>query len=281
MPSAEQIREAQRTTWARLSASWEKWDPIIQGQLGPVGDEMIERLGLGPAPHHLDIASGTGEPGLSVARLVPEGRVVLTDLAPEMLAVAERRARAEGLTNVETRVCSADDLPFADGTFDSATVRFGLMFFPDPARATAELVRVLAPGGRLCSSVWIDPEANPWTSILMAAIATEVALPPPDPDGPGMFRLAAPRQVIDLYEGAGLLEVAEWDVALELVTTSPEQYWEVMSEHVSLAAAALGQVDDEARERIRAHAIAAVRPFEAGGAVRVPGLARCVVGTSP
>ena len=101
---------------------------------------------------------------------------MLTDLAPEMLDVAARRAAAQGIANVETRVCSADDLPFDDATFDSVSVRFGYMFFPDVAKATAEFARVLKPGGRLCSSVWVKPEENPWTTIAMQAIATEAAL---------------------------------------------------------------------------------------------------------
>jgi hypothetical protein len=73
--------------------------------------------------------------------------------------------------------------------------------------------------------------------------------------------------------------VAEWDVGVQLVTESPAQYWEMISEHVSLAVAALQQVDAPAQERIRAHAIAKVRTFEKDGKVRVPGVARCIVGT--
>ena len=136
MPSAEEIRDAQRATWAGLSAGWEKWDSIIMDQLGPVGTAIIERLGI-----------------------------------------------------------------------------------------------------------------------------------------------AAPGYVSALYEAAGLREVAEWDVGVELVTRSPAQYWEMISEHVSLAAAALQQVGEPARERIRANAIAKVSVFEKDGKVRVPGLARCIVGT--
>jgi hypothetical protein len=65
------------------------------------------------------------------------------------------------------------------------------------------------------------------------------------------------------------------------VTRSPEEYWAMISEHVSLAAAALQQVDEPARERIRARAIAEVRAFERDGDIRVPGLARCIAGTKP
>jgi SAM-dependent methyltransferase len=279
MPSAEEIRDGQRATWAGLSVSWEKWDSIIMDQLGPVGAAMIERLGIAEDHHVLDIAAGTGEPGLSIARRTPKGRVVLTDLSPEMLDVAARRAESQGITNIETKVCSADDLPFDDATFDGVSVRFGYMFFPDMAKATAELVRVLKPGGRLCSSVWIEPVANPWTTIAMGAIASEVALAPPDADRPNKYRCATPGYVSALYEGAGLRDITEWDVGVELVTESPEQYWEMISDHVSLVAAALQQVDEPARERMRAVAIAKVRSFEEDGQVRVPGLARCIVGT--
>ena len=281
MPSSEEIRDAQRAAWARLSGGWEKWDAIIMDQMAPVTTAMIERLDIADDQRHLDIAAGTGEPGLTVARLAPRGHVVLTDLAPEMLDVAARRAGTQGITNFETAVCSADDLPFAEGTFDSVSVRFGYMFFPDLAGATAEFARVLRPGGRLCASVWINPADNPWTTIAMRAIGKEVALPPPDPDRPNMYRCADPGHVSALYEAAGLREVAEWDVGVTLVTNSPAEYWQMISEHVSLAVAALGQADAAARERIARAVIAEVGAYEDGGEVRVPGMARCIVGTKP
>jgi ubiquinone/menaquinone biosynthesis C-methylase UbiE len=191
MPSADEIRQAQRATWAELSAGWDKWDSVIMDQLAPVSAAILGSLDIAEDQQHLDIAAGTGEPGLSIAQLSPKGRVVLTDLVAEMLDIAARRARAQGIANIETRVCSADDLPFDDATFDSVSVRFGYMFFPDVAKATAEFARVLKPGGRLCSSVWVKPDENPWTAVAMEAIATEAVLAPADPDGPNMFRCAA------------------------------------------------------------------------------------------
>lgn len=282
MASADEIRDGQRAAWDGLSAAWEKWDGVISAQLAPLSDAMIEVLQLAADQEHLDIASGTGEPGLTIARCCPQGRVVLTDLSPEMLAVAQRRAETQGVTNVETRVCSADDLPFADAAFDSVSVRLGFMFFPNLAAAAAELVRVLRPGGRLSAAVWVHPDRNPWTSVAMAAIATEVTLPPPDPDGPNMYRCGAPGAVAALYEEAGLVDVAEQDVEVELVTESAEAYWAVLSEHVSLAQAALRQVDEAARDRMRAAAVAGVRRYQgADGRVRVPGVTRVIVGTRP
>jgi hypothetical protein len=104
----------------------------------------------------------------------------------------------------------------------------------------------------------------------MQAIATEVVVAPPDRDGPNMFRCAAPEYVSALYAEAGLREVAEWDVDVELVTRSPQEYWQMISEHVSLVVAALQQVDEPARERIRAHTIAEVSALGRDGEVRVP-----------
>jgi hypothetical protein len=113
----------------------------------------------------------------------------------------------------------------------------------------------------------------------MDAIASEVALPPADPNGPNMYRCASPGAVGALFEAAGLRSVTEWDVPVELVTRSAEEYWEMIREHVSLAVVALRGVDDAARRRIGARAIAGVAPYVRDGQVRVPGLARCTVGT--
>ncbi len=278
MPSRDEIRDDQLQAWDGLAAGWDKWNSVIMDQLRPVGAAMISELDIAEDQHHLDIASGTGEPGLSVAEVAPRGHVVLTDLAPQMLDIAARQARQRGITNVGTRVCSADNLPFADASFDSVSVRFGYMFLPDLAGATAEFARVLRPGGRVCSSVWAKREENPWVNIALAAIATEVELPPVDPDRPNMFRCAVPGYVSALYERAGLADVAEWEVGVELVMQSPASYWEMVSEHVSPAVSALAHVDGPARERIGKAVIAEAGEYEVDGQVRIPGTARCIVG---
>jgi hypothetical protein len=94
---------------------------------------------------------------LSIARLSPKGRVVLTDLAAEMLDVAARRAKAQGIANIETKVCS-DDLPFNDATFDSVSVRFGTcssLTWPGDGR-----VRPRAQAGRMSLLVGMGSEAD-------------------------------------------------------------------------------------------------------------------------
>lgn len=275
--SADDIRDAQRRTWAALAPAWDAWDDVITAQLGPVTEAMVDGLALAPDAHHLDVASGTGEPGLTMAALCPRGSVVLTDLSPEMLEVARRKAISRGLANVDTRVAGAEHLTFPDGCFDSVSVRFGYMFIPDPATATAEFVRVLKPGGRLCAAVWADPDDNPWTGLVLDAVRQEIALPPPAPGAPDMYRFAPPGSLASTFRDAGLADVREWDVPVALRVSSAAEYWDLMTEHVSVVAQALLSVDDATRGRIRSRTVEALASFEVDDAVNVPGLARCIL----
>ena len=279
MPSAEEIRTAQRETWDRFAGGWEKWDPVVLATIGGVAAAMIDSLDVTATQLHLDVASGTGEPGLTIAALAPQGRVVLTDLSTGMLDAARRRAEAKALTNVELHEASADDLPFDDGRFDSVTCRFGLMFFPDLDAAAAEMARVLRDGGRLSAAVWAGPDANPWITMPVAAIGAEVALPPPDPNAPGMFRCAAPEAMSRLFESVGLHDVREWDVPTAMVADSPEQYWQLLNEVAAPVVGALSEVDEAGRDRIAAKVMQEARAYESDGKLRIPGQARCIVGT--
>jgi SAM-dependent methyltransferase len=127
----EQIRDQQQASWDKFSAGWKKWDALVLDWLAPVGLELLDSARLRPDSYVLDIASGTGEPALSAAARCPQGKVMMTDLAEQMLLVAKESAARRGLRNVETRQCDAGALPFADKTFDAVTARFAFIFFPD------------------------------------------------------------------------------------------------------------------------------------------------------
>ena len=264
-----------------LSSGWEKWDAIIMDQLRPVSDAMIERLAIAADQQHLDIASGTGEPGLTIAASRRDGHVVLTDLSPEMLAIADRRADAPRDHEHRDRRRAAPTTCRSTRRASTASrCGSGTCSFPTWPGRPPEFARVLQPGGRLAASVWIKPDANPWTSLVMQAIAVEVTLAHrPTRTDRACSGAPSPGQVSALFEAAGLHDVEEWDVAVELVTRTPTEYWDMISEHVSLAVAALAQVDQPARDRIRAAVIDHVSVYDDGTAVRVPGMARCIVGT--
>lgn len=279
MSTSDEIRETQRRAWDDLSSLWDKWDAVIQRQLQPVGAAMVAALGAQDDHHVLDVASGSGEPGLTIAAQVPRGRVVLSDLSPQMLDVAVRRAAARRIANIETTVCSADDLPFDDASFHGVAARFGYMFFPELDTATAEMARVLRSGGRLTASVWAARGDNPWATIVVDAVGEEVELPAPPPGAPGVFRCSAPGLMPSLLEAAGLRDVQEVDVPVVVEAPTPELGWEVLSEHVAPAAAALSRLDDAGRARVRDRVVGQLEAFVVDGGVRVPGLARVAVGT--
>ena len=156
----EEIREQQKAAWNKFSPGWKKWDDLAMDFLKPVGDEIIRLINPKGADIVLDIAAGTGEPGLTIATMLKGGKVIITDLSEDMLEIARENAMNRGIQNIETRACDVCELPFADNTFDAISCRFGFMFFPDMLLAAKEMVRVLKPGGRIATSVWNVPEKN-------------------------------------------------------------------------------------------------------------------------
>jgi ubiquinone/menaquinone biosynthesis C-methylase UbiE len=111
--------------------------------LAPMGNVMIEYIQPLEQKLILDIASGTGEPALTVASLLHKGHIVMTDLSEDMLAIAKAKAISLSLQNVDTKVCDVTELPFADNRFDAVTCRFEVMFFPDMRLTAREMIRVL------------------------------------------------------------------------------------------------------------------------------------------
>ncbi len=212
----DQIRDQQRDTWDRFSAGWKTWDELVTGWLAPFGAAMIQHARLREDANVLDVAAGTGEPGLTAAALVPHGRVTVTDLAERMLEIAAESAARRGLRNVETQVCDAGSLPFADASFDAVLCRFGFMFLPDIAAAADELARVAKPGARICVAVWSEPEQNPWATTIMGTISRHVAVPTPSPGSPGLFRCARGGFMRDVFAAAGLRDIAEEQVSSEM-----------------------------------------------------------------
>jgi SAM-dependent methyltransferase len=279
MANPKEIQEQQRQTWDRFSGGWTKWDEMVLRMLQPAGDEIIRALKLEDENEHLDVATGTGEPGLSIAARLPRGRVVLTDVSAGMLAAAEANAEARGLTNVELRECGVDPLPFEDASFDSISCRFGLMFFPSVVESVSEFVRVLRPGGRLAATVWAEPAGNPWATIPMGAIGAEVDLPTPVPDAPGLFRCSAPDAIARIFRESGLSDVVECDVHGTLDPPSPEDYWAFMTEIAAPVVVGLDLADDAAKARINKDVLERVRSFEVDGKPSIPLHARCVSGT--
>lgn len=137
---------------ARQQATWSSGD---YGRIGVTlqitGESLCEAMDLRAGQTVLDVAAGNGNATLAAARRFC--KVVSTDYVPSLLAQAEARARAESLA-VSFQPADAEDLPFADGTFDNVISTFGVMFAPDQPRAASELLRVCRRGGRIGLASW-------------------------------------------------------------------------------------------------------------------------------
>jgi len=141
--------EAVRVDWAARAVAWDERADEIAEMSSRLNAPMVEAAMLEPGMRVLDLASGAGEPLLSVAQAVGEsGRVTALDLADEMLTGAKRRAHEAGLTNIDFRTGDMQALDEPDNVYDRVTCRFGIMFCPEPALAAREACRVLKPGGR-------------------------------------------------------------------------------------------------------------------------------------
>lgn len=247
----EQIREQQKESWNRFSSGWKKWDELFMDFLKPMGNEIIKMLNPQSNDVVLDVAAGTGEPGLTIASMLQGGKVVITDLSEDMLAIALENAERRGIKNIETCACDVCDLPFSDNTFDAISCRFGFMFFPDIQLATKEMVRVLKPGGKIATSVWSVPEKNFWVTAIMGTINKNMNLPVPPPNAPGMFRCAKDRLIKDLFLQEGLKNVSQTEVAGKLNAKTTDGYWNMMLDIGAPIVAALSKADDATKEKIK------------------------------
>ena len=149
----------------------------------PYAGEVARRAAaLGPR-RILEVAAGTGIVTEAMARALPGAEIVATDLNPDMLAVAEQRL---GSGRVRLAPADAQDLPFADGSFDLVVAQFGVMFYPDKTKGNAEARRVLRDGGTYLAVIWDSLDRNPVSAAIAKALAGEF------PDDPPCFLERAP-----------------------------------------------------------------------------------------
>ncbi|MGZ8422565.1 MAG: class I SAM-dependent methyltransferase [Nitrospira sp.] len=225
-PTPAEVIEAQRRDWNRVAGGWDKWDQYFSRNMTFINHRLVADARLRPGMRVLDLGSGTGYPALLAAEVVgPDGSVVGIDLAESMLAVATRKAQAMGMTHVTFRTGDATALPFDAASFDAVISRFCLMFLPEIPKALTEIARVLKPGGYVAAAVWSAPDKNPFVRIPMDVIKTITPLPPPDPEAPGIFRLAKPGDLKEMMERANLATLSEEEFIADVTYATAEEFF--------------------------------------------------------
>ncbi len=180
----EAIKRRQQTMWTSGDYA------VIGTMLQIVGELLAEAIDLRADERVLDVAAGSGNASLAAARRF--ARVLSTDYVPGLLETGALRAGADGL-DIQFRVADAENLPFADESFDVALSTFGVMFAPSPHRAARELIRVVRRGGRIGMANW-TPEG--FVGDLFRVMATHV--PPPTGLQSPMLWGAEPR-IVELF----------------------------------------------------------------------------------
>ena len=251
----------------RLVAA-EKWKAKSAVLGNAVTEALVEYSCPTPGMRVLDLASGTGEPGISMAQRVPQGSVMAVDQSSELLDIADKRARNKNLLNFITQQADAHHLPFADQSFDLATCRFGVMFFSDCQRALAELRRLLKPGARACFAAWGPMEQPYWQSTLKI-VHRHVGGTMLEPGGSDPFRFSSAGSLSAVLTASGFHEVEE--STRSLPWTWPGDAEEVLEYFCAVAAPFRSMLDRLRVEEwpvIRAEAKAAIERYRVGDEIR-------------
>jgi SAM-dependent methyltransferase len=251
----------------RLIAA-ERWKAKSAAMGRGVTEALVEYARPQPGWHVLDLASGTGEPGISLAmRVGPEGHVTALDLSSDLLEIAKERARQRGLTNFSTRQADAHNLPFPDASFDLVTCRFGVMFFAEVNKALAEIHRVLKPGGRCCFVAW-GPFDQPYWSSTMAIVHAHVGGPLMSPGGPDMFRFSRPGSLSAALRRVGFEAEEEIKTLPWTWPGAVEEVWEYVQSVSTPFRPLLERVPKDKWEAIHSEVQATIRKYVDGDNVK-------------
>lgn len=269
------MTETEQDRWKERSAKW-----AATAARGRSADDSFNRMiiaeaAIRPGEDILDIASGTGDPAITIAlALDGNGSVTVCDFTPRMVETA--RGRADNL-DIDRFNCVAGDmtaLPFADGMFDCVTCRFGLHIPDDRAAAAGEALRVLRPGGRAAYVVWGAYDENPPFYVVRRTLAQFFG----EDEGPPPARhcLGAPGQLGDILRAAGFEAVEERELRYRRPVEDLEAYVDrnLKRSHSDI----LESLDAQGVGRLKQALFAAYEPFREDGMVRMPNYARLGLG---
>ena len=265
--------------WGAVAPGWEQNADFVDRRGGALTAAMLDAVSLKSGERVLELACGPGGLGMEAAELVaPDGEVVLSDIAPQMTAIAAERAQARGLTNVNTRELDLEAIDEPDETYDAVLSREGIMLVPEPARAAGEIHRVLRPGGRASVSVWGPRERNPWLTAMLEAIGAQLGGTFPPPGMPGPLSLGEDGKLHAALSDGGFADAEIREVEVPWRGADFEDWWQRTTSLAGPVAKLLEAQPTEAVDAIRAHAREALSAYETKDGLEIPGVT--LVGTA-
>ena len=267
--------------WSGVAPFWEKHRELTRRMFAPVTRALVEDALIGSGHAVLDIATGPGEPALSIAALVgPKGKVVGIDPVPEMVAAARRASKHLAVTNTQFDVAFADRLPFPDASFDAVVSRFGAMFFPSPVDAVHEILRVLKPGRKMALAVWHFSENNPYLYTMQQVFGRYIETPPPAPDAPEAFRFARPGKLQGILGEAGAMAPSERLLQFTIqAPISVEEFWTLRCEMSDTLRDRVALLSTEQLTEVKRQSLEALREYSTDRGMSFPSEVLIVSGT--
>ncbi|RKH03420.1 class I SAM-dependent methyltransferase [Corallococcus carmarthensis] len=276
-------REQLDASRARMVEFWRCHDEMEARLSRPLTERMLDLAGVSRRMHVLDVASGRGEPAVPAAhRVGPQGRVLGIDLVDGVLELARARARREGLENIAFQVADAETLQAGAGTFDVATLRWGLMYMRAPERALASIHRALKPGGALVIASWAEPARVPWASLARRILERYREVPPlPSADEPGVFRHADPAVLEAALVRNGFSVEASEELEVPVVESSDARDLVTWIQQLGGPVVKLvGELPEPRQRAWEAELLAELERRRTGDKVSLGGVTRLTLGTA-
>ena len=249
-----ELKKKQRATWALG-----EYDRIADG-LTISTDQTLRVANIRPGERVLDLATGTGITAIAARK--HGANVTGVDLTPELLAVARKKAKDDGLEDIDFREGDAEALPFVDASFDAVVSTCGHMFAPDQPKVAAELARVTRPGGRVVFLAW-TPEGGlgGWFRITNKHVPPPAGLASP-------FNWGDPEKVRQLL-GSAFRDLAFTRGDCPQFGASPEDIWELFSTRYGPTVRAVASLQGDALKAFRSELLAFLQGYRAAdGKVR-------------
>jgi ubiquinone/menaquinone biosynthesis C-methylase UbiE len=185
---------------------------------------LVSLLNLRGNERLLDVATGTGHVAVAAAQRLAHGSVVGTDISPDMLSCASRKAKTAGLHNISLEPMDMESLDFPDGSFDFATCGFGIFFVDDMESALLRIIAKVKPGGTIAITSFCEGFLQPLSDLFAGRLKSYgVAVPPRDSQ-----KMTAREQCESLLRSAALTSIIVEDRDHSYFLRTAEEWWDVV-----------------------------------------------------